>query len=52
MSIRRITGKLKEFIVGSEGKTRLFHEYTAYDGDWRYQYEIIFAAHKIGLSLG
>lgn len=48
-----VTGRLKQFIRESEGKTRLFEDYTPEpDGDWQYTYNILHRTEGIPLTIG
>lgn len=48
-----VTGRLKQFIRESEGKTRLSEDYTPEpDGDWQYAYKILHRTEGIPLTIG
>lgn len=47
-----VTGRLKGFIRESEGKTRTSTPYSAKDGEWQYDYNIIHDVANIPVSVG
>lgn len=44
--------KLREFIIGSDGKTRLHEDYEASKQDWEYRYSILHRSERVGLTVG
>ena len=43
-----VHARLKQFISGSEGKTRLRQPYSITDGEWSYEYSIVEALEEVG----
>lgn len=49
---RVVIEELRKFILGSDGKTRQHEDYTAEDGKWLYEYQVLKHIDDIPLTIG
>lgn len=49
---QEVLSKLREFILGSDLKTRLHDDYSAGSGEWSYSYSVLASNEQIGLTVG